>query len=89
MFRSSGTARIRPRPGHPTRDAIWRWSGGPGYKTDAVEDSRFHKGKMINNTTIGDGPPYGEHAIVSSFVLDKDTGGECDACLRVPNLKWK
>ncbi|KAB2350302.1 hypothetical protein [Actinomadura rudentiformis] len=67
----------------------WRWSGGPGYKGDAVEDSRFHKGKMINNTTIGYGPPYGEHAIVFTFVLDKGTGGECNAWLRVPNLKWK
>ncbi|MEU8119718.1 hypothetical protein AB0C21_13535 [Spirillospora sp. NPDC049024] len=66
----------------------WRLSGGPGYTgSNAVEDSKWHKGKLVQWTSIGRGR-MGENAIEFWFDFDKGTGGHCDAPLiRYTQLK--
>ncbi|MFC9970086.1 hypothetical protein ACFVH6_04195 [Spirillospora sp. NPDC127200] len=64
-----------------------RWTGGPGYVLNGIEDNKWHKGRLYNtNAYIGKGT-LGPMYIAFVFEFDKGTGGNCTKRLYAKDLK--
>ncbi|GAB3976732.1 hypothetical protein GCM10029978_064400 [Actinoallomurus acanthiterrae] len=66
--------------------SAWRLSGGPGLTGhNAIEDSKYHKGKLYHIAAIGY-PTNGELAVVFWMDFDK-TDHQCTIMIRASNLR--